>query len=165
MKKWVKVLLIVVAIVLVLAAILGITLHFTSAKYKFSHDTPVRAYVYHNELGREIYEFSEDELARLKAAIEKVELGDNAISKYTPSDGGPTFSFFLQYSDDRVVQIYAAGNLLHINSVPFEINDEVYSEISALHLEIEDKILPLSPELIQEIIDKSKISYSSTEDS
>lgn len=154
LKKWVKALIVILSVILAIVLIGSIVLYFTSAKYKFTHDTAVRAYIYHNQLEREIYVFTEDELARLNKTIENTELGKNMINEYEPHTGGPTFSFCLEYNDGRVVQIYAAADLLHINNVPFKVNEAAFAEYSDLHTEIEDKILPLSPELIEEIINK-----------
>ncbi len=153
LKKWVKVLIIIVTVVLAILLAFGLFLHFTSAKYKLTHDTAERVYIYHNELGREIYEFTEDEKAKLIDAIENIDIG-KMKTKYEPVSGAPYFPFILEYSDDRTVEVYFSGEYMHINGVPFEIDSDTEQKLAALHSEIEGKILPLSPEMMQEIVDK-----------
>lgn len=153
LKKWVKNLIIIVAVILAIVLAASLFLYFTSAKYKLTHDTAERVYIYHNDLGREIYEFTDEEKAKLIETIENIDIG-KMKTKYEPVSGAPYFPFMLEYSDDRTVEIYFSGEYLHINSVPFEIDEASAEKLAAIHREIEDKILPLSPEIIKEIIDK-----------
>lgn len=153
MKKWVKNLIIIVAVILAVILAASFFLHFTSAKYKLTHDTAERVYIYHNDLGRELYEFTDEEEAKLVSAIENIDIG-KMKTKYEPVSGAPYFPFILEYSDDRTVEIYFSGEYMHINGVPFEIDEATEEKLAALHDEIEGKILPLSPEIIEEIIDK-----------
>ena len=153
MKKWVKTLIIIISVLVAVLLAGGLFLHFTSAKYKLTHDTAERVYIYHNELGREIYEFTDEEKAKLTEAIENIDIG-KMKTKYTPVSGAPYFPFILEYSDDRTVEVYFSGEYMHINGVPFEIDEATENKLAALHDEIEGKILPLSDEMMQEIIDK-----------
>lgn len=154
LKKWVKVLLTVISVLLAIIIVGGIVLYFTSAKYKLTHDTAVKVSVYYKGLGKEIYVFTEDEKARVIDAIDNMELGKNAIKEYESVSNGPIFPFKLEYSDGRTVEIYYSGEYLHINSVPFEIDAETAEKLSRLHLEIDEKINPYIPELIQEDINQ-----------
>ena len=97
--------------------------------------------------------YTDEEEAKLVSAIENIDIG-KMKTKYEPVSGAPYFPFILEYSDDRTVEIYFSGEYMHINGVPFEIDEATEEKLAALHDEIEGKILPLSPEIIEEIIDK-----------
>ena len=155
MKKSVKVLIICLSVILVLAVALGTIMFLTSPKFLIKNDTIERVYIYHNELGRELYEFSEEEKNLLIEAIGNLQIGKAVSAEdYEEIVGGPWFSFFCEMKCGRTIQLYAAGEYLHINSVPFETDKEGLDKISNLHSQIEDKILPISPELLEEILEK-----------
>lgn len=155
MKKGIKTLVISVCTILTLALVAALFLYFNSPKYVIKNDTVERVYIYHNELERELYEFNEEEKTLLNDAIRDVKIGktvsDDEYESYT---GGPWFSFFCEMKNGKTIQLYAVGKYLHINSVPFEIDEESQSKFSSLHSSIEDKILPISPELLEEIMNK-----------
>ncbi len=154
MKKWVKVLITVLCVLLAVILAGGLFLYFTSPKFVIKHSDIERVFIYHNELEREYYEFNDDEEQRLAEILKNAEIGDMAIREYEPVDGGPWFSFCCEMDNDRVIQVYCVGKYVHLNSVPFDIDAESADKLSAMHTEIEDKILPISEEEYQEILSK-----------
>ncbi len=154
MKKRLKLLLTVLCVFLAIVIAAALFLYFTSPKYKIEHGTIERVFIYHNELEREYYQFTDDEKQRLVDILENAEIGGMALSDYEGVDGGPWFSFCCEMDDGIVVQIYCAGGYLHLNSVPFEIDADSAAALSLMHIEIEDKILPISEEEYQEILSK-----------
>ena len=155
MKRGIKTLIISVSTILTLALVGALFLYFNSPKYVIKNDIVDRVYIYHNELERELYEFNEEEVAQLCDAIRDVKIGKSVSDdEYESYTGGPWFSFFCEMENGKTIQLYAVGKYLHINSVPFEIDEKSQSKFSSLHSLVEDKILPISPELLEEIMNK-----------
>ena len=154
MKKWLKILIIVVSIAIALVIGSGLFLYFTSPKYKIEHGNIERVYIYHNELEREYYKFTDEEKQRLVEILNNADIGGWVLDEYEMSVGGPWFSFFCEMEDDTVVQLYSSGGYLHLNSVPFKIDADSAQKIANMHTEIENKILPISEEEYQEILNK-----------
>ena len=156
MKKWLKILIIIISVVLALAVAVGLFLHFASPKYKIEHGTIERVYIYHNELGREYYEFTEEEKQRLIDIVENADIGACAVNEYEAIVGGPWFSFCCEMTDDSIVQIYCANGYLHLNSIPYKIDTDSAEKIANMHTEIDGKVLPISEEEYQEILNNRK---------
>lgn len=159
LKKSIRVLIICGIVILGLVLIAGMFLYFNSPKYLIKNEKIERVYIYHNELERELYEFTDDEKVELTDAIRELNIGKSVSDdEYESLTGGPWFSFFCEMKNGKTVQLYAVGKYLHINSVPFEIDKESQSRFSSLHSSVEDKILPISPDLLEEIMNKRENS-------
>ncbi len=153
MKKWVKVVIIIISVLIAVVIAGGTILYFTSSKYQIEHKNIVRAYIYHNELGRELYVLTEEQTEHLSSIIDKAQIG-GMINDYEIPDGGPWFSIFCELKGGRTVQLYSEGVNWLIDSVPFKVDAQSAEELLSLHNEIEDEILPISPELLEEIMNK-----------
>ena len=154
-KKNLKTLVICLSVIVVLAVAMVSFLFLSSPKFIIKNDTIVRAYIYHNELEREIYELDSDETARLCDAVSEIKIGKSVgADEYEPVTGGPWFSIFCEMKCGKTIQLYASGQYLHINSVPFKTEGEGFKSIIDLHKQVEEKILPIDPSLLEEILNK-----------
>ena len=154
MNKRFKTLIIAISVIIGILIAATLILHFSSPKYIIENDSIERVYIYHNELEREIYEFTDEELFELRNIFSHISIREPVTDNYEEYTGGPWFSFFCEMKNGRTIQLYAVGQYLHINSVPFVIDDASSKKLADLHSSIEDKFLPLDPDLVDEIMNK-----------
>lgn len=155
MKKAVKKCIVIISALLAILLAGGLLLYLTSPFFKLSHAAVQRAYIYHNELEREYYTFTDEEEARLEGVVRNADIGGRVSDEeYEPAVGSPWFSFFYEFTDGSNVQLYCDGRYLFINSVPFEVDDKSAGELLSLHNDIENKILPITDEEYNEILQK-----------
>ncbi len=153
MKKMLKRLLITVLVLLAIIISGSTFLYFSSSKYQITHNEIERAYIYHNELEREIYVLTDEELSKVSFTVRKAKIG-SYNDAYEAVDGGPWFSVFCELENGRTVQLYSDGINFFIDSVPVEVDADTANAFLTIQNEIEEKILPLSPELLEEINNK-----------
>ncbi len=155
MKKSVKKVITVISVILALIIAVAAVLYLTSSRHRIFSEEIKRAYIYHNELDRELYVLNEEELSKLRAVFESRDASAFPNFDYEPVDGGPWFSIFCELEGGRTLQVYSAGDeYMLIDSVPFKVDSDTANALFAVHTEIEEKILPLSSELLEEIMNK-----------
>lgn len=152
-KKVIRILIIAGICILGLIIAAALTLYFTNPKFLIKHNDIERVYIYHNELKEERYVFTNEEREALQIIIDGAKIGKNCINDYVPTDGGPEYSFICELKNGQKVQVYCCGVYIYLNGVPFAVDEDTATHLSALHIIIDDKVPPLTEEEYQTIIE------------